>query len=183
MSERYVLQPSPRSAKKWRITTPWGKIVDFGATGYSDYTLHKDPSRQNNYISRHAPREDWTHSGTGTAGFWSRWILWNLPDFMESVRDTESRFGIRIDTSEVTTNTDGSHISRIVPTSQNHVYQASVSLPPAMPLPPMSPSNTSLPPITTPMINVELPPMAPLPMSSLPPVPQSPTLSRSQFQS
>lgn len=92
----FVLEKSPRAQKKWRVTTPEGKKVDFGASGYSDYTLHKDTSRQENYIARHRPRENWTKSGTNTAGFWSRWILWNLPDLMESIKDTEKRFGIKI---------------------------------------------------------------------------------------
>lgn len=30
----YILKPSPKSAKKWRVVTPNGKNVDFGATGY-----------------------------------------------------------------------------------------------------------------------------------------------------
>lgn len=175
MSETYILQPSPRSGKKWRITTPWGKGVDFGATGYSDYTLHKDPSRQDNYLSRHEPREDWTKSGTDTAGFWSRWILWNLPDFMESVKDTESRFGIKIDTSAVTTNSDGSPINGV-----SVAPEVSTSLPPARSLPLMSPSNTSLPPITTPIQNgLNVQPITSFrPMTSLPELPRSPMMSR-----
>jgi hypothetical protein len=92
----YILRPSPRSEKKLRVTTPTGKNIDFGATGYSDYTLHQDSARKDRYISRHEPREDWAVSGINTAGFWSRWILWNLPNFMESVKDTEKRFGITI---------------------------------------------------------------------------------------
>lgn len=101
--ETYKLIKSPRSAKKWRITTPTGKNVDFGASGYSDYTLHKDPSRQSNYLSRHEARENWTKSGIDTAGFWSRWLLWNLPDLEESIKDIENRFDIVIDRSEVNT--------------------------------------------------------------------------------
>lgn len=99
MSEYYILERSPRSAKKWRVTPPQGKSIDFGADGYSDFTLHKDPSRQKNYISRHESRENWTKTGTDTAGFWSRWILWNLPDFNQSIKDTEKRFGILIQTN------------------------------------------------------------------------------------
>lgn len=98
--------PSPRSGKKWRVITPSGKSVDFGATGYSDFTIHKDTSRQRNYISRHEARENWTKTGIDTAGFWSRWLLWNLPDFMESIKDIEHRFGITIDTSDIKTNSD-----------------------------------------------------------------------------
>jgi len=97
----YRLEKSPKADKKYRVTTPSGKKIDFGAFSYSDYTLHKDSDRQARYISRHEARENWTESGLETAGFWSRWILWNLPDLMESVRDTERRFGIKIDTSSL----------------------------------------------------------------------------------
>lgn len=110
----YHLQTSPRSEKKWRITTPEGKKVDFGSSNYSDYTIHKDSSRRDNYLSRHGGgNENWEKSGLATAGFWSRWLLWNLPDFMDSVHDTEKRFGIRIDLSDVTANSDGTPIKSV----------------------------------------------------------------------
>lgn len=92
----YRLIPSPRSGKKWRVITPLGKNIDFGAEGYSDLTIHKDPSRQNNYISRHQARENWTKSGIDTAGFWARWLLWNLPSLEDSIKDIENRFNITI---------------------------------------------------------------------------------------
>lgn len=145
----YILQSSPRSGKKWRVTTPWGKNVDFGATGYSDYTLHKDSSRKSNYISRHASRENWSKDGTDTAGFWSRWLLWNLPDFMKSVKDIENRFGITIDTSAVTTNSDGSAIKNVVyvPTPSTLATNSKiVSTPPISNT--SSSSLTSLPPVS-----------------------------------
>ncbi len=146
MSEEYVLEPSPKSAKKWRITTPWGKTVDFGATGYSDYTLHKDPSRQRNYLSRHAARENWTKTGTDTAGFWSRWLLWNLPDLMESVKDTETRFNITIDVSSIVQNPTVTSSS-----SQQNLNNQYISLPYAPLSPPLSPSNLSLSSVTIPL--------------------------------
>ena len=36
--------------------------------------------------------EDWTSQGYETAGFYSRWILWNLPSLRASVADTNKRF-------------------------------------------------------------------------------------------
>lgn len=78
------------------ITTDEGKdrIVRFGAAGMSDYTKHKDPERKERYLKRHEAREDWTKSGVLTPGFWSRWVLWNLPSFQESVRDVRQRFDL-----------------------------------------------------------------------------------------
>ena len=37
--------------------------VSFGASGYSDFTKHKDESRKLLYLERHRKREDWTKSG------------------------------------------------------------------------------------------------------------------------
>jgi hypothetical protein len=73
-----------------------GKLhsVNFGAEGYSDYTKHKDPERMKRYVMRHKSREDWKISGILTAGFWSRWVLWNKPGFRESVEDTKARFNL-----------------------------------------------------------------------------------------
>jgi hypothetical protein len=68
--------------------------VHFGAQGYSDYTKHKDPERKRRYITRHQKTENWTKSGILTAGFWSRWVLWNLPSFRDSIADTKRRFNL-----------------------------------------------------------------------------------------
>ena len=78
------------------IETEEGKLrqVKFGAKGMSDYTKNKDPQRKDRYLNRHRAREDWTQSGILTPGFWSRWVLWNLPSFSASVADVRSRFGL-----------------------------------------------------------------------------------------
>lgn len=75
------------------------KTVHFGDPDYEDYTMHGDPDRKKKYIARHKTKnsEDWTINGITTAGFWSRWLLWNLPDLEDSIYDTEKRFGIEID--------------------------------------------------------------------------------------
>ena len=72
------------------------KTVHFGARGYEDYTMHKDDDRLSNYISRHHARENWTKSGIDTAGFWSRWLLWNKPSLRDSIKDIEKRFNVKI---------------------------------------------------------------------------------------
>ena len=70
------------------------KTVHFGAKGFEDYTTHKDESRKLRYLSRHKSGEDWGKSGVYTAGFWSRWVLWNKPTITESIADVKSRFNI-----------------------------------------------------------------------------------------
>lgn len=72
------------------------KTVPFGATGYSDYTIHKDKDRKERYIIRHKANEDWSSQGYETAGFYSRWILWNLPSLRASVADTHRFSNINI---------------------------------------------------------------------------------------
>jgi hypothetical protein len=96
-------QQSSKQYKKYAVEIPdslleksLGKTVYFGHNQYDDYTTHKDKSRFENYISRHQKRENWTADGIGTAGFWSRWLLWNKPSFKDSIRDIEKRFNVSI---------------------------------------------------------------------------------------
>lgn len=87
------LSKSPNPNKKYRVTgTNW--YVDFGASGYSDYTKHKDPRRKSLYITRHRSRENWTN--VKTAGFWSRWLLWEKPTLTQSKNFIKRKFGIII---------------------------------------------------------------------------------------
>jgi hypothetical protein len=56
--------------------------------------MHHDDYRKANYIRRHKEREDWTKQGIMTAGFWSRYLLWNKPTLKESLEDIKKRFDI-----------------------------------------------------------------------------------------
>jgi len=88
------LKQSSRKDKKYMAVFEDGKKVHFGASGYSDYTKHKDPKRKERYIARHRVNEDW--EDIKTAGAWSRWILWNKPTLRDSIRDMEDKFGVNI---------------------------------------------------------------------------------------
>lgn len=100
----YTLQKSSLKNKKWMVINPQGKRTHFGADGYSDYTKHHDIDRMHRYVKRHggsssgltSSKENWRKSGIDTAGFWSRWILWNKPSLEASIRDTRQRFGVNI---------------------------------------------------------------------------------------
>ena len=46
------------------------------------------------YINRHKNNEDWTKSGIDTAGFWSRWLLWNKKTIQDSYKDIKNNFKI-----------------------------------------------------------------------------------------
>jgi len=89
------LSKSTRKDKKYMVEID-NKKIHFGATGYSDFTLHKDPKRKKLYIMRHKKRENWEISGIKTPGFWARWILWNLPSLEESIDNVERKFKIKI---------------------------------------------------------------------------------------
>lgn len=88
---------SSRPEKKWMAIFENGKTVHFGATGYQDYTQHKDPERMRRYRLRHpSTREKHGKSGLYTAGFWAMNLLWNKPSLQASARDIERRFGVSI---------------------------------------------------------------------------------------
>ena len=89
------LARSNRSDKKYMVNVD-GKITHFGAIGYSDYTIHKDPERKQRYINRHRAREDWGKSGIQSAGFWSRWLLWGEPTLQASIKAIEKKFKVKI---------------------------------------------------------------------------------------
>ena len=65
------------------------KIIPFGATGYEDYTIHKDKIRRDRYILRHSRKrknEDWTDPMS--AGALSRFILWgDSTDINKNIKD------------------------------------------------------------------------------------------------
>jgi hypothetical protein len=93
------LSRSNRKDKKWKVVIKKNdkkKTIHFGQKGYSDYTIHKDKKRMERYTARHKPRENWTKSGIETAGFWSKWAIWNKPSLNASLKDIENRFNVNI---------------------------------------------------------------------------------------
>ena len=90
-----ILRKSTRSGKKWMVEIPSKtgrtKTIHFGAEGYADYTSHKDDARKERYITRHTKKENWTKTGFKTAGFYSRWLLWNKKSLSASIADANKR--------------------------------------------------------------------------------------------
>jgi hypothetical protein len=68
------------------------KTIKFGAFGMSDYTQHHDDKRKDLYDARHIKRENW--ADPLTAGFWSKWVLWNKKTIRDSLADTIKRFNL-----------------------------------------------------------------------------------------
>lgn len=89
---KYYPYKSDKPEKKYYIITNSDKKVYFGAAGMSDFTKHKDEARKQRYIDRHKKNESWTNKDT--AGFWSRWLLWNKPTIKASYEDIKKRFKI-----------------------------------------------------------------------------------------
>jgi len=85
-----VISKSEKPRYKMKAVIDNNKTIYFGASGYSDYTIHKDDNRKELYINRHKKRENW--DDPLTAGFYSRWVLWNKPTIEDSLADLVKRF-------------------------------------------------------------------------------------------
>ena len=92
MNKIYYPYPCKDGKHKYYIITKSGKKINFGAAGYSDFPTHKDEARKQRYINRHKNNENWSKSGIDTAGFWSRWLLWNLPTIKSSYEYIKRKF-------------------------------------------------------------------------------------------
>ena len=88
---------STRKNKKYDLLDSNKKyLLSFGDSRFEDYTIHKDQTRQANYLSRHKANENWNKSGIYTAGFWSKHLLWNLPSLTSSIKDVNKIFNINV---------------------------------------------------------------------------------------
>jgi len=91
---------SDKPKYKYFIITKDGRRVYFGSAINKDYTIYyreqgKDVAeiKRKSYIARHSKsNENWTKSGIDTAGFWSRWFLWEKPTKKEALEYIKSRF-------------------------------------------------------------------------------------------
>jgi len=88
-----LLSKSDKLNKKYRVLIG-NKTINFGDSAYQDYTQHNDLHRKDLYLDRHKSREDW--NDILTAGFWSRWLLWNRKSISKSIKYIKKRFGIKI---------------------------------------------------------------------------------------
>jgi hypothetical protein len=91
------LKKSNKQNKKFMVFVN-GKTIHFGAKGMSDYTIHKDKDRMKRYCDRHKKRENWTKKGIKTAGFWSKWLLWNKPTLNGSKKNNSTKFNVSFKT-------------------------------------------------------------------------------------
>jgi hypothetical protein len=98
MKQIFKLSTSDLKTKRFMvINLQTNKKIHFGSPLHENYNMHEDDERKFRYIKRHEKNEDWTINGINTAGFWSRWILWNKKGLINSIKDTENRFNINIE--------------------------------------------------------------------------------------
>ncbi len=86
-----VIQKSKNVSKKYDAVINGDKTISFGASGYSDFTLHKDPVRRTSYIKRHS-NEDWSRADLLSAAWLSRYILWEKPSLEEAIRNANQKY-------------------------------------------------------------------------------------------
>ena len=86
-----VLLKSPNPKKKYDAIVNGNKTISFGAVGYEDYTTHHDEKRKQNYIKRHS-NEDWSRGNLESAGWMSRWILWEKPSLQEAIKHANNMY-------------------------------------------------------------------------------------------
>jgi hypothetical protein len=88
-----TIKRSDRKNKKFVAIINEKEKVHFGGSGYADFTVHKDEKKRKHYIARHKGlKENWGVTGIKTAGFWSRWLLWNKESLEDSRKDIEKKF-------------------------------------------------------------------------------------------
>ena len=92
METLVVIRKSSKADKKYEAVIDGRKTVSFGAKGYSDFTLHKDPERKQRYIQRHQNNEDWSNTGINTPGFYAQHVLWNKDTIQKSVTDLNKKY-------------------------------------------------------------------------------------------
>jgi len=91
----YFLGHSKHTNKKYYVRQlDSNSTIHFGDSRYQDYTQHKDETRKQSYLNRHYKNERW--NDPTTAGFWSRWLLWNKKSIKSSIKDIQDRFGIKV---------------------------------------------------------------------------------------
>ena len=86
-----VIKRSKNPKKTYDAVIDGDKIISFGASGYSDYTLHKDPARKENYIKRHS-NEDWSRETALSPAWLSRYTLWEKPRLKKAIINANSKY-------------------------------------------------------------------------------------------
>ena len=83
---------SPLRDKKYRANWSDNTHTDFGASGYEDFTTHKDKERRRRYRARHINDD---LSNPKSAGALSYYILWGESTNMsENIKTFKRKFSV-----------------------------------------------------------------------------------------
>ena len=85
------VKKSTRKDKKWMAEFDTGKIIHFGHSDYSDYTMHKDKDRKERYRARHASGKT---AKPDTADALAYYLLWNKPTLQESIKEFKKKYNL-----------------------------------------------------------------------------------------
>ena len=66
---------STRKDKKYAITLPNGKVINYGSLGMSDYLIHGDEERRRRFHQRFRGNKAYNDPTSGL--YYSRHLLWN----------------------------------------------------------------------------------------------------------
>ena len=70
------------------------KIIYFGSPIHENYTIHKNENRKKLYIIRHSRNENF--KDFYSAGFWSRYLLWEKETLKASADFIKKHFDINV---------------------------------------------------------------------------------------
>jgi len=74
ISVKKSIKPKFKYTATFKLDNGKTKTTNFGASGYSDYLIHKDVKRRTRYRSRH--EKDLKTNDPTRAGFLSYYLLW-----------------------------------------------------------------------------------------------------------
>ena len=90
----YVLEPSPRKYKRYRITFDNGEFVDFGADGAKTFIDGRTKKEREAWIARH--KNDRYYNDKRAGIYHSRMLLWTKPKLKDAVRAYERMSGVKL---------------------------------------------------------------------------------------
>ncbi|EKX42828.1 hypothetical protein GUITHDRAFT_73602 [Guillardia theta CCMP2712] len=91
------LSPATAKGKKYKILLydkdkKKLKTIQFGASGYEDYTDHKNDERKERYLQRHRSSEDWNNPATPGAA--ARYVLWSAKSVSQGFQNYLNNFNL-----------------------------------------------------------------------------------------
>jgi len=100
MYKAYI-KSSPRDDKRYRVVMSKDGSQhshDFGKPGATTYKDGASEDKRKNYLKRHSQMgEDWTQSGIHSAGFWSRWLLWEKRTLRAAAKHIQDKFNLKVE--------------------------------------------------------------------------------------